>query len=109
MKLSFKAYIRYLRKQKAHVQHVHAIVFAGTITLALAVTILYVQYGYWHGSYERKEVVETSEETVLTETPKETLVRLFAEGKTRFNDAVSTLSPLEGGEVTFDRNATTTR
>ncbi len=109
MKLSFKAYVRYLRKQKEHVQHVHAIIFAGAITLLLAVAILYIQYGYWHGSYERAEVVQNENETLITETPKETLIRLFGEGKERFNQAISTLSPLEGGEVTFDRSATTTK
>ncbi|MDQ5962907.1 MAG: hypothetical protein QG653_714 [Patescibacteria group bacterium] len=107
MKFSLKHYVRYLRKQKEHIQHVHAIIFAGSITACLAVVILYAQYDYWHATYTREDdVVIVEEETVAIASPVETLARLFSEGKVRFKEAVNSIEPLTGEGETFDRSVT---
>lgn len=49
--LSYRAYVRYLRRQRFEVQRMHAFIFAGTITGIIAVCILYYDYGFWHDVY----------------------------------------------------------
>ena len=108
MKLSFKSYIRYLRKQHVHVQRVHATIFAGVVCLLVGSAILYAEYGYWHTTYIRQEEIAQEDSTVLTESPLATLSRLLKEGKERFLGVTSTLKPVLENQGTFDRNATTT-
>lgn len=106
MKFSLKSYVRHVRKQNPHIQRVHAVVFAGTITALLGAAILYTQYGFWHNSYERSDE-KIVQETVQAEvgSPAEIFGRLFAESKVRFKHAISSIDPLTGEGETFDRNA----
>jgi hypothetical protein len=46
-------YVRYMRRQSKHVQHLHAMVFAGMVTSLIAGFILYTDYGFWHETYRR--------------------------------------------------------
>jgi len=111
MKFSIKTYIRHVRRQKPHIQQLHAALFAGTITLILALLILYLEYGYWHTSYNRSYHASSTnnDETVLTETPSQTIARLWGEGKDRLIGIQSSFHPLTGGGTTFDRSATNTK
>jgi hypothetical protein len=111
MKLSFKGYIRYLRRQHVHIQRIHAGFFAGAICAVLASFILYSQYGFWHASYSREEELvkqDLQDKTIRMESPFQSLSRLVEEGKLRFSGVTETLKPFMESEVTFDRNATTT-
>ena len=58
---SIKHYIAFLRRQPAHMQHIYAVIFAGSITALLAAIILYVDYGFWHERYVRNEEAATLE------------------------------------------------
>jgi hypothetical protein len=39
-------------------QHVYAVIFAGSVTLFLAICILYFDYGLWHEKYRRGEIIQ---------------------------------------------------
>ncbi len=41
-------------------QHVYAATFAGSVTLLIAVAILYFDYGLWHEKYRRTDDVVTT-------------------------------------------------
>jgi hypothetical protein len=88
------------------IQRIHATFFAGGLTILIGSAILYTQYGFWHDTYVRKEVIE--EQTVKQiETPFQTLTRLLSEGKDRFSRVTETLTPVVTTDVVFDRNSTT--
>ena len=108
MKLSFKSYVRYLRKQRVHIQHIHALTFSGIICFLLGVIILYYQYGFWHAEYVREEKVKKEDTTVLTESPVDAFSQLVKEGSKRFSETMSSFTPFMESETAFDREATTT-
>lgn len=90
-------YLRHVRRQSKHIQHVHAFVFAGSITGLIAFFILYTDYGFWHEKY----VAESAQQEVVPiESPGQSLGSFFKEAKERFN-AIGTAAPtlLEGKEV----------
>lgn len=89
---SLKLYLAFLRRQPTHMQHVYAIIFAGSITLLIASIILYVDYGFWHERYVRKDdiVIASSTETIarptpIPESPLEMFSRFMDEAKVQFN------------------------
>lgn len=59
--LSIHHYVTVLKRQPVHMQHVYAIIFAGSVTLFLAICILYFDYGLWHEKYRRDEVLTQQE------------------------------------------------
>ena len=56
---SMQHYINVLRRQPQQMKHVYAVIFAGAVTMCIAVVILYVDYGFWHETYSRADVVES--------------------------------------------------
>lgn len=105
MNLSLKTftlrhYIRHVRRQSKHVQHVHAVVFAGTITALIALVILYTEYGFWHETYRAEDSIATEETTTFNpESPGRSLLEFFKEAKDRFSAIGSEGSLLEGKET----------
>jgi hypothetical protein len=87
---SLTHYIEFLRRQPEHMQHIYAVIFAGSITLMLAFVILYVDYGFWHERYIREDLTVVSTSTTLStpttppESPGEMLGRFLGEAKDRF-------------------------
>jgi hypothetical protein len=88
-------YIRHVRRQSKHVQHIHALVFAGVITSTIAGFILYTDYGFWHERYERPP--ETPAEPVPT---SQSFGDFWQEAKVKFSQIGSSGADLlEGKEV----------
>lgn len=86
---SLSNYIAFLRRQPEHIQYVYAAVFAGSITLMIAISILYIDYGFWHERYIRKDdLVATSteivKEQVVPESPLEAFSHFLGEAHDRF-------------------------
>lgn len=87
--LSIRHYISVLRRQPAHMQHVYAIIFAGSITALIAGVILYTDYGFWREKYNRNEVLEVQEETdttdpmVTVESPAKMIGGFFREASVK--------------------------
>lgn len=79
---TLRHYIRHVRKQSKHVQHVHAFIFAGAITAVIAGFILYTDYGFWH---ERYVAEEETEESFDPKSPAESFAGFWAEAGKRFN------------------------
>lgn len=84
--LSIHHYITFLRRQPEHMQHVYAAIFAGSITMIIAAFILYVDYGFWHETYSRQEVIEvkdTTEPMVTVQSPGDMMGGFFKEARDR--------------------------
>lgn len=96
---TIRHYIRHVRKQSKHIQHVHAFVFAAVITGAIAAVILYTDYGFWHETYRADDIVVT-EAPFDPESPGESMFKFWQEAKERFGSiGDSEGSLLEGKEV----------
>lgn len=54
---AFSRYVSHVRRSSKHVQQIHAVTFAGGVTLLLASAILYFDYGFWQERYDSKEMV----------------------------------------------------
>lgn len=91
-------YIHYMRRQSKHVQHLHALAFAGTVTAVIAGVILYADYGFWHETYRRQP--ETPVEPVST---KESFGDFLKEAKSKFGEIGNASANLLGGKETFTR------
>lgn len=100
-------YIHYVRRQSKHVQHIHAFVFAGTITAIIAGFILYTDYGFWHETYRASDAsFVTDMETVNEfnpESPMESLSRFLGEAKSRLGSIEFSNGSLLEGKETFTR------
>lgn len=51
-------YLHYLRRSSKHIQSIHAFFFAGSITLLLALGILYFEYDFWRTTTYTKADLE---------------------------------------------------
>ena len=87
---SLTHYIEFLKKQPEHVQHVYAVIFAGSITALIAFVILYVDYGFWHERYIREDMsaVNTtiSAQEEKPESPSTMFSRFFGEARDRLKE-----------------------
>ena len=79
-----KNYIKYIKRQGKHIQHIHAGIFAGSVTFIIAAFILYYDYGFWHEKYVRDETVMDASSTVTMESPSQSFSNFLSEAKSRF-------------------------
>jgi hypothetical protein len=104
-----KNYIKYLKRRSKHVQHIHAAVFAGSITFLIAVFILYSDYGFWHEKYRREEVsveaslASSSTKESVPESPMDALSRFFSEAHTQFKGVTASSGSFLEGKETYSR------
>lgn len=94
-------YLRHVRKQSKHVQHIHAFVFAGAITGLIAFFILYTDYGFFHETYVASEPVQQEGVSFDPESPSESIGRFWQEAKERFGEATSGGDGLFTGKETY--------
>jgi hypothetical protein len=100
--LTLAHYVRHMRKQSRHMQHAHAFVFAGVITGAIAIFILYGSYGFWHERYVAEDPALDSEGVPFDpESPSEALMGFFEEAKERFGSIRASGSELLEGKETY--------
>jgi hypothetical protein len=90
----FSRYVQHVRSSSIHVQQIHAVIFAGGLTVALAVTVLYFEYGFWREKYDSKEVVIKQNIEVKSVSP----VGMFS---TLIKDAGSQISAIKEGGGSF--------
>lgn len=100
----WKQYVRYLRKSHKHIQHVHAVFFAGTITCILAAIILYSQYGFWNQRYTRENdfIPATNTEETM-EPPSEMIASFMEEVSTRFGTIKQNIGTLLEGKDSYSQ------
>ena len=99
-KFTLKDYIRFMRKQNKHMQHVHAIAFAGIITALITSIILYTDYGFWHETYQANDSLGVVDPAAPVRSPTQSIGTLLAEVKDHFkNMGSSTANYLEGKET----------
>ncbi len=108
--LNLRHYITILRRQPMHVRHVYAAFFSGVITLLLAASILYFDYGFWHETYVRGEVEIMEKENnvndnseVETRSPKEMLGDFFNEAGDKLKNISISSTTLPTGKDTYRR------
>lgn len=98
--VSLKHYIRYVKRQNKHVQHIHGFVFAGIITSLIAFVILYTDYGFWHETYVAEDLQIGTDQAAVSESPSQSFSRFWSEAKVEFsNVGSSSVNLLEGKET----------
>lgn len=99
-KFTLKDYIRFMRRQSKHMQHVHAIAFAGIITALITAIILYTDYGFWHQTYQASDSLMVVDPHAPVPSPSQSIGTFFTEVKDHFkNMGSSTANYLEGKET----------
>jgi hypothetical protein len=85
-------YLRYIKRQSKHMQHIHAFAFAGTVTVLIAVFILYTDYGFWHETYLSDDIVsnQASSTRSFGDFWKEAGDRFHSIGKASFLEGTET-------------------
>ena len=102
---TLRHYLRYVRRQNKHIQHIHGFAFAGIITALIASFILYTDYGFWHETYRRQEApVVTAEPVPLGKS----FGNFLQEAKTKFDAIGNASADLVGGTETYTKTATGT-
>jgi hypothetical protein len=104
---TLKGYIRYMRRQPKHMQHVHAFIFAGAITCIIAGFILYTDYGFWHEKYNINDDLIIKEKTSTSTIENESLSEMFSnfwkEAHIQIDDISKTGAGLLEGKETYTR------
>lgn len=104
---SLTHYIEFLRRQPDHMQHIYAVIFAGSITALIAFVILYVDYGFWHERYVRDDTNVVATSTVIgapiptPESPREMLSRFFGEASDRLKEIKMPSKEMLQGRETY--------
>lgn len=108
---TLSGYIHFLRRQPKHLQHVHAFVFSGIITVIIAGVILYTDYGFWHERYQRSDDIEVVDtlisspvETIQPASPGEMWSRFWTEAKVQFSGVGSIGTSLLEGKETYTKD-----
>lgn len=97
---TLRYYLRHVRKQNKHIQHVHAIAFAGIITALIAGVVLYTEYGFWHETYVAEEGIVVTDTDMAQESSGYSWGSFFTEARERFaNIGTTSTSFLEGKET----------
>lgn len=96
---TFRYYIKYMRKQSKHVQHLHAIFFAGLITAAIAFVLMYTEYGFWHETYRADNLDTSSEE----QEESMSFSSFLQEAANRFHSIGSSSSTFLEGKETYTK------
>lgn len=100
---TLKRYIKYVRKQNKHVQHVHGVVFAGAITSVIAAVILYTDYGFWHERYVSEDVLLEQQAAESMKSPGQTMASFWQEAKERFGGIGKAGSELLEGKEQYTK------
>lgn len=108
--LSTHHYIVILRRQPAHIQHMYAALFAGTITMLFAVIILYFDYGFWHEKYSRNEIgievysaTSTDNDTVIVSSPSDMIGNFVKEARDKLHGISNGKADILEGKDTYIR------
>lgn len=102
---TLKHYLRHVRKQSKHIQHLHAIAFAGTITALIAGVILYADYGFWHETYRSDDLLVEMEEQASQQSEGKSFSSFLMEAKVRFNDIGSAGADFFEGTESYTKDS----
>lgn len=102
---TLRHYLRHVRKQNKHVQHVHAFAFAGIITALIAGFILYTDYGFWHETYRSEDSLVAENPPAEPVSPSTSFSSFFKEAKTRFDNIGSTSADLLEGKESYTKDS----
>lgn len=102
---TLRHYLRHVRRQNQHIQHLHAVAFAGMITALIAGFILYTDYGFWHETYRAEDDLVAVEPAVPSKSPSESFGDFFNEAKVRFNSIGSAGADLFEGKETYTKDS----
>jgi hypothetical protein len=102
---TMRRYIQYMRRQSKHMQHVHAIAFAGAITALIAGFIMYTDYGFWHETYVAEDALVATQPPFEAESPSESLGSFWREARERFGSIGSAGATLLEGKETYTKTS----
>ena len=98
-----------MRRQSLHLQHIYAVIFAGSITLLIGAAILYFDYGFWRDRYSRTESFETQEEgglntaVVVTKSPGDMFSDFMKEVSEKLEQVSTTSKDMLDGKDSYKR------
>ena len=96
-------YIRYIKRQNKHIQHIHGFVFASIVTGIIAFFFLYTNYGFWHEKYVATDSPLAADPAYLSESPTQSWSRLWSDAKNQFGRIGSSSANLLEGKDTYTR------
>lgn len=102
---TLRYYLRHVRRQNKHIQHIHAFAFSGIITALIAGFILYTDYGFWHETYIREDSLTEPAPSAELQSPGESLGSFLLEAKARFNSIGSAGADLLEGKETYTKES----
>ncbi len=111
---SLTQWIAVLKRQPVHMQHVYAVLFAGSLTFFLAVVILYFDYGFWRDTYSRNDdlvAVENKTATTSkleTQSPQALIGSFMEEAAVRFRSLNMSKENLLDGKEMYTKEGTST-
>jgi hypothetical protein len=100
---TLRHYLRYVKRQNKHIQHIHGFVFAGIITSLIAFVILYTDYGFWHETYIAEDSQIAANQAYISESPSQSLGRFWNDAKEQFNRVGSSSANLLEGKETYTK------
>lgn len=98
MKLSFRSYVRHLRRQHVHVQHIHALVWASLVTGICAYLIFHFDYGLWQSRANESELHEVAVSSEM-KSPIDVVRDIILNSKERFFSGIDGVVPDDTGAV----------
>lgn len=100
---SIKRYIRYVKHQNKHIQHIHGFIFAGLVTALIAFVILYTDYGFWHETYIAEDSNLIADPAYLSESPTQSWGHFWSDAKEQFGRIGSSSVNLLEGKDTYQK------
>lgn len=102
---TLKHYLRHVRRQNKHIQHLHALAFAGIITALIAGVILYADYGFWHETYRSDDLLVEMEEQAAQQSEDKSFGNFLMEAKARFNSIGSAGAGFFEGKESYTKDS----
>lgn len=99
----FSRYVSHVRRSSKHIQQIHALFFAGGVTVLLASAILYFDYGFWHERYDSKEVVVEKKIEDGSKSPTEMFSQFIDEVGSKMNTVKSGGNALLEGKASYSQ------
>jgi hypothetical protein len=101
---TLRHYIRYMKRQNKHIQHMHAAVFAGAVTALIAFFILYTDYGFWHETYRSSDALVATDPSYIAESPTQSLGSFWQEAREQFGKIGSSSANLLEGKESYSND-----
>jgi hypothetical protein len=99
----FSRYVSHIRRSSKHIQQIHALFFAGGVTVLLASAILYFEYGFWRERYHSNEVTIEQKIEDGSKSPAEMFSQFISEVGSKMDTVKSGGNALLEGRESYSQ------